>query len=108
MTAMAWPLGEQFTAHLARTEPGPGVSLADEGIPGSTHMKLRSIPNVSTPRLERRLEHLHGMLHTTGLPEFHDTKRSLVEQGVHARSVAHELVLRQKPPGQCRYCWGHS
>jgi len=104
----AWPIGDQFRAHLARTEPGRGATEADEGVPGSSKVKMRSVPNVSTPRLERRLEHLHGMIHTTeGLHEWDQSRRSLIEQGIHTRTIAHELALRGLPKGECRYCWGH-
>jgi hypothetical protein len=104
----SWPIGEQFRTHLARTTPGRGMSEKDEGLPGSSKVKLKSVPNVSTPRLERRLEHFHGMLHTDeGLEQWSESKRSLVEQGIHLRTIAHELTLRGQPQGECRYCWGH-
>lgn len=106
---MAWPVGDKFMEHMARTEPGPGVDAPhDPGVPDDTLVKMKGIPGAPTERLQRNLGVIHDRLHTrAGMDEFSGTKRSLIEQGIRGRMVGHELKLRGEAVGECRYCWGH-
>ena len=81
---------------MARTSPGQGASLKDDGVSGDKSIKIKSIPNVSTARLERRLKWLND--HTRGtdaLRDFDQSKRSLVHYGVNRLAIQHELRLRR-------------
>jgi hypothetical protein len=104
---MAWPVGQQFLEHLGRTEPGRGASLEDDLHPGEVKVKLRSIPNVATPRLKRRLDVVHQEVHTPeGLRAWDASRRSLVEKSLQTRAITHELRLRGESTGSCPHCWG--
>lgn len=88
-----------------RTTPGPGASMDDDGL--GAPLKNKSVPNVSTGRLNRSLSFYHGTIHTPdGLHAFDGTKRNLVELGIKTRTIAHELKLRGQQPGDCPHCWG--
>lgn len=86
---------DQMERFLARTEPGPGRDAKDDDVPGTSHLKLRSIPNVPTARLERRLEVSRAEFTGLGLVRFDGPRRQLVEQGIHMLCIEHELNLRR-------------
>lgn len=97
---------EKSLALRSRTEPGRGVALPDDGMPGNIHLK--SVPNVPTERLRRAQEFYHGSIHTQdGLHEFDMPRRSLIDTGVKLQAITHELRLRGEPKGDCPTCWGH-
>ena len=59
---MAWPVGDQFVEFLKRSEPGPGASAPDDEHGGDVKIKNKSIPNLPTGRLQRRLGVLHSQI----------------------------------------------
>jgi hypothetical protein len=88
-----------------RTTPGRGVEAADDGLTG---LHLRSVPNVSSDRLRRSLSFYHGTFHTAeGLHRFDGPRRTLLDNGVRMKAIAHELKLRGDTPGECSLCWDH-
>ena len=88
-----------------RTSPGRGADMPDDGL--GAPLKMKSVPNVPTERLRRSLEFYHGSIHTEqGLHDFDQPRRSLIETGMKARSITHELKLRGENPGECKHCWG--
>lgn len=90
-----WPFGQQFSTFMSRTEPGPGHAAADDGVPGDAKLHTRSIPNVPTERLQRRMSVLHETVRTSeGLRAWDQSRRSLIEQSMKAKMVEHELRLR--------------
>lgn len=94
-SASSWPLGEQYSQQMARTDPGAGARLDDDGLPGTTSLRLRSIPHAPTARLRRRWAHLHQLTDTPdGLHAWEQSRRALIEQAMHRRAIEHELVLR--------------
>lgn len=111
---MAWPVGDQFVEFLKRSEPGPGASAPDDEHGGDVKIKNKSIPNLPTGRLQRRLGVLHSQIHTTeglhgsastGHDGWDQSKRSLAETGIKTRMITHELRLRGQS-GTCPHCWG--
>ena len=103
-TGMTTPIDVAFIS-LSRTEPGPGASLDDDG--GPEHIRTRSIPNVSSARLWRCLWAIHGQYHTTeGLRLFDSPRRTMIEQGIKGKAIAHELRLRGLTVKDgCGLCW---
>ena len=96
---------KRWRSQMESTSPGPGKDMEDDGL--GAPLKNKSIPNVSTGRLNRSLSFYHGAIHTQeGLHRFDDTKRSLVETGMKARAITHELKLRGQESGDCPHCWG--
>ena len=96
---------EAWRKSLARTAPGSGVNQPDDGAGPS--VKVKSIPQISTPRLERAVEFHHGALHTQeGLHANDSGRRSLIENGMRVRAMTHELRMRGVPDGDCAHCWG--
>lgn len=82
---------------LARESPGRGDDHPDDGVPGTTKVRIRSIPNVSTARLLRRLDHLNQLLSPEGMRLHDDTRRALIHLGVHRQAIRHELDMRGTP-----------
>lgn len=96
---------EAWKKSLARDKPGGGMNAADDG--AGPHVKVRSIPNVSTERLRRAVEFGHGQIHTAeGLHDLDGPRRSMIEQGMRLQALTHELTLRGEAPGDCKHCWG--
>jgi len=92
---------------MNRTSPGPGMNAKPDPADTNPRVHMKSIPNVSTERLQRALEFGHGAYHTAeGLSEYDAPRRGLVEQGMRLKGVAHELKLRGHTPGDCPHCWG--
>lgn len=90
---------------MARTSAGSGALKPDDG--AGPRVRVRSIPQISTPRLQRAVGHFHDMLHTPeGLHEFDNPRRSLIEGGMRVRAITHELSMRGVPAGDCPFCWG--
>lgn len=90
---------------VQRTEPGRGVNANPEPDAPAT-IKQKSIPNLPTERLERALAHIHQTIHTPeGLHAWDNPRRGLIEYGVKAKAIAHELRLRGMKPGDCKHCW---
>ena len=104
---MTWPEGEQWQRFLARSAPGTGHGRPDDAIPGTARLRGKSVPNVPTERLQRRLEAVHTAVHTPeGLHAHDDTRRALVNAGLHAQMVRHELRLRgvEDTGIDCKWC----
>jgi hypothetical protein len=86
---------ERYFDFLQRTTHGPGIDAADDG--SDSIPKLKSVPNVSTARLERALEKLtHMTLTPEGLHDHDDTRRSLIELSQKRQVIALELRLRKE------------
>jgi hypothetical protein len=93
--AKRWDVGHMLIEYSQRTEPGPGADKDDDGVPGTTKVKLRSTPHVPTARLLRRRDHLVWLCRTAeGLRSWDESRRSLIEQGCHLVVIEHELALR--------------
>lgn len=92
---------------MARTEPGRGVDAPDDGVTG---VKSKGIPNVATSRLHRSIESIHSRIHTEqGLHAWEDTRRGLIDNGMKAKMIGHELTLRGERVGyDCKFCQGGS
>jgi hypothetical protein len=105
---MAWPAGDAYLRSIARTEPGKGDWDDDrQQVPGTSIVKIKSIPGAPTGRLQRCLAVLHGMVHTVdGLREHDAPRRNLIEQSMKTRAITHELRMRGAAPGDCSHCWG--
>lgn len=102
---MTWPEMDLFAGLMKRTEPGPGAEMPDSGLPGSGHLKMRSIPNVDTERLLRTRLWLHDQLHTViGLRDWDQSRRQLANAGLRVRAINHELKLRGYRGNGCRFC----
>lgn len=91
--------------------PGPGARRDDCGTSGFVKIHLKSIPNVPTARLQRRLTVLHDRIHTrNGLHGFEGTRRQLIETGLAIRCIVGELLRRDAITGcpqrviACRPC----
>ncbi len=98
------PISRQFTNYQLRTEPGSGIAANDDG---ESKVKLKSIPNLATPRLERGLAALHESVHTPdGIRAWEQPRKFMVETSMRSRMIAHELRLRGEEPGDCQGCWG--
>lgn len=97
------PFNPHWKTQLARTEPGRGMDLKDDG--AESEVRSKSIPNVSTSRLHRSIRSIHGRIHTeAGLREWDAPRRGLVDDGVRAQMIAHELNLRGEDSGDCQFC----
>ena len=97
---------EAYKKSISRTEPGSGALKPDDG--AGPRVRVRSIPQVPTERLNRSLQFHHGSIHTPeGLREFDGPRRSLIESGMRIRAITHELGLRGEAPGDCKHCWGN-
>lgn len=86
---------------------GTGGSSKSKRGPGEVKhlVKNKSIANVDDARLTGDLAKLHQELHTgEGLRAFSDTKRSLIERGMKARMIVHELQKRGHPKPDCKFC----
>lgn len=57
--------------------------MNDQGVPGTTHIRTRSIGNVETARLMRRLAHLDVLIHS---------QREWCERRIEFRQVVVEAV----------------
>jgi hypothetical protein len=92
----------------APTSPGRGMDAPDCGLPGATRLKTRSIPNVSTARLIRRVAVLHDMFHAPdGLHAFDGPRMNMIENGVKIVGIRNELRVRGIVLGTgCRFCDG--
>lgn len=88
---------QEFERFLKRTEPGPGKDQADDGVPGETHLKLKSIPNVSTARLLRRRAFISPFTAGETPPDGDDSRAKMRDHGMHKLCIDHELTLRGMP-----------
>lgn len=88
---MADPHIDKARRLLERTQPGPGGP--DDGVPGGS-LRLKSVPNVATERLQRHLEHLNQSLSPEGMRALDVPRRTLVHMGMTRKVIQHELGLR--------------
>jgi len=78
---------------LARDKPGPGGPDHDQ-VPGDASLKLKAIPNVSSERLQRRLDHLNYTVSPENIRNFDEPRRTLVHIGMTRKVITHELEMR--------------
>lgn len=72
---------------------------------GGPSVHAKSIPNLSTERLQRSSEFYHGSIHTPeGLHEWDHPRSHMVETGLKLQAVHHELHLRGVGDGSCPHC----
>lgn len=95
-------LNPHYMKQLSRTSPGGGAAQADQG---SSRVKTKSIPNVSTPQLQRARDVIHQSMHTPeGVRDYDGPRRNMMEQGVKSHMITHELHLRGEELPSCQFC----
>lgn len=78
---------------LARDKPGPGGPDHDQ-VPGDASLKLKSIPNVATERLQRHLDHINYTMSPEGIHTFDAPRRTLIHMGMTRKVITHEIEMR--------------
>ena len=95
-------LNPHYSKQMQRSAPGAGAGAKDQG---SSKVKTKSIPNVPTEHLQRARSLIHDSMHTQqGISEYDGPRRNMMEQGVKAHMLTHELHLRGEGLPDCQFC----